>query len=205
MYLPLILCAVISLNVAFADNIPECKKIECAEFELVEKKENYDVRIYKAHKIVSTTTTGYPWWIAENMNFMRLFRYIQGANEKQQKIKMTAPVLSVLNADEKTGTLIKNSFEMSFFTPKAMEELPKPTNEKLELKEFGPVKVYAVRFGGWMTSWKVNRLQKKLREDLIADGVKFDQSKFYTAGYNSPMEFWNRHNDIFYVATAKQQ
>lgn len=202
MYLPLILCAAISFNEVFAEKLPECKKYECAEYKVLEARDNYEVREYKAQKIASTTTKGYPWWIAENMNFMRLFRYIQGANEKQQKIKMTVPVLSALNTDEKTGTATKTSFEMSFFMPKSLKEnIPTPTNEKVEIQTFGPVKVYAVRFGGWMTSWKVSRLQKKLRKDLMADGEKFDQSKFYTAGYNSPMEFWNRHNDIFYVAS----
>merc|ERR1719410_2591491 len=78
-------------------------------------------------------------------------------------------------------------------------EPPKPDDEKVVIKDFGPVTVYAITFGGYAHSHNIPRYQQKLHDALKADGVEFDESMFFAASYNHPMQFWGRHNDVFYI------
>merc|ERR1711894_393129 len=182
---------------AYTLDLPECKHHECAEYKVIKKTDNYEVRRYESYKIATVTSKGVPLIVANYFNFMKLFKYINGHNEESKRMKMTAPIL---NMSEKTGKPIKDETEMAFFMSAHLDgEPPKPTDEKVEIKDFGPVTVYAVRFGGYMCPHIVGRLQQKLHDDLKADGVEFDESLFMTAGYNQPMQLFHRHNDVFYL------
>merc|ERR1712156_1006706 len=100
--------------------------------------------------------------------FMKLFRYISGVNKEQEEVAMTAPVLTSLK-------LLANNQVTKEMT------------------------VYVHRFGGYAMKDAVNiREAQKFAEVLDNDGVEVDKSFFYTAGYDSPMKFWNRRNEIMY-------
>ena len=43
------------------------------------------------------------------------------------------------------------------------------------------------------------REAKKFAKVLEKAGEEVDTSVFYTAGYDSPMKFWNRRNEIMYT------
>ena len=74
-------------------------------------------------------------------SFMTLFRFITGANEGQQKIEMTTPVLMASEKDKRT---------MSFIVPKATVEkgIPKPTGESVTLGKIEASRFVALRFAG---------------------------------------------------------
>ena len=59
--------------------------IETPEYKVVDKDGRFELRDYPA-MTVARTAMG-------DGDFMRLFRYISGGNEAEQKIAMTAPVL----------------------------------------------------------------------------------------------------------------
>ena len=40
---------------------------------------------------------------------------------------------------------------------------------------------------------------KDLDQLLIENGIEFEKSYFYANGYNSPMEFLNRRNEVWKV------
>lgn len=75
--------------------------IETPDYKTVEQDGKFEVRDYPA-MTVARTPMG-------DGDFMRLFRYISGANEAEQKIAMTAPVL-VQHEGESKG--------MSFVVPR---------------------------------------------------------------------------------------
>ena len=56
---------------------------EEANYEIIEKNEIYEIRKYSDRLAIETVTSG-----SEN-NFRKLFNYISGKNEKNEKIKMT--------------------------------------------------------------------------------------------------------------------
>ena len=60
--------------------------------------------------------------------------------------------------------------------------------------------VYVHTFGGYAMKDAVNiREAKKFAKVLEKAGKEVDTSAFYTAGYDSPMKFWNRRNEIMYT------
>ena len=78
--------------------------VEEANYEIIKTNEIYEIRKYSDLIVVETITSN------ENSGFRKLFNYISGANEKNQEIKMTAPVtqikknnISILSSPIKAG------------------------------------------------------------------------------------------------------
>ena len=63
--------------------------VEEANYEIIKTNEIYEIRKYSDLIVVETITSN------ENSGFRKLFNYISGANEKNQEIKMTAPVTQI--------------------------------------------------------------------------------------------------------------
>ena len=70
-------------------------KYEEPEFEVLEEKKgetNYELRRYKAAKWTSTSLKGKDFDDSTNGLFRKLFRYIRGSNDSNEKVSMTVPV-----------------------------------------------------------------------------------------------------------------
>merc|ERR1712062_835903 len=105
----------------------------------------------------------------QSQMFMKLFRYISGVNKEQDEVAMTAPVLTSMKMLD--GNQITKELT-----------------------------VYVHTFGGYAMKDAVNiREAKKFAKVLEKAGKEVDTSVFYTAGYDSPMKFWNRRNEIMYT------
>ena len=87
---------------------------EEANYEVVSKNEIYEIRKYSDRLAVETMTSGI------DSNFRKLFNYISGRNDTQEKIKMTTPVTQV----EKNGNM-----SMQFYLPSKFnsENAPNPS------------------------------------------------------------------------------
>merc|ERR1711879_748119 len=117
--------------------------------------------------------------MGENKMFLKLFRYIAGVNSEAQEIEMTVPVISKL-APSEDNMMTK---EMCFYITKESSE------RVVFVKKFGG---YAMRDSVWMDNAAAFREEIEDRADEIQDGY------FYTAGYDSPMKFWNRRNEVMF-------
>ena len=60
---------------------------ETQPYQVIDTIEAIEIRYYPSVKLVQTESLS-----EENQNFSRLFRYITGANNTNQKIDMTTPV-----------------------------------------------------------------------------------------------------------------
>ena len=94
--------------------------IEEANYEIIEKNDIYEIRKYSDRLAVETVTSG-----SEN-NFRKLFNYISGRNDTQEKIKMTTPVTQV----EKNGNM-----SMQFYLPSKFnsQNVPNPSREDVRI------------------------------------------------------------------------
>merc|ERR1711909_134129 len=130
--------------------------------------------------------------------FPKLFGYISGANKEEESIDMTVPVLSSMKLAE-NNMLTK---EMCFYLDSAHQaNPPKPNDPKVKIEANEEFIVYVHTFGGYAMRDNVNvREAKKFLEVLNEAGVEVDTSMFYTAGYDSPMKFWDRRNEVMYLA-----
>merc|ERR1712210_211956 len=129
--------------------------------------------------------------------FMKLFRYISGVNKEQDEVAMTAPVLTSMKLLE--GNQITK--EMCFYIEKKHQaNPPTPVDPDAKIETNKEFTVYVHTFGGYAMKDAVNiREARKFAEVLDNAGEEVDKSVFYTAGYDSPMKFWNRRNEIMYL------
>ena len=136
--------------------------------------------------------------------FWRLFRYIQGNNERKMKIKMTVPVTMQMQPSEtESDSFCKENYTMSFFIPfKHQKDAPAPSEDDVHLTDTEPFCAYVMVYGGWSNRDKVKKNYKALVAALKRDGLDddFRTDVFYTAGYDDPMKVKNRHNEIWLIS-----
>ena len=115
---------------------------ESAPYKVVRSEGEFEVRDYPALMMVET-----PMAAANggDGSFMRLFRFITGANEGKQKIAMTTPVFMSGSATNAT---------MAFVLPAKLKtgEVPKPADGAVTVRELaaGPgIVVLCGRFEGF--------------------------------------------------------
>ncbi len=103
--------------------------IEIPDYKVTAEDGKFEVRDYPEMAVVRTSSG--------DGDFMRLFRYISGSNETEQKIAMTAPVL-MKHEGENTG--------MSFIVPRevaaAKVPAPKDAAVKTDILPAGSFAVY---------------------------------------------------------------
>ena len=112
---------------------------ESAPYKVVRSSGKFALRDYPALLVVETPMTR----IGDNADgsFMRLFRFITGANEAKQKISMTTPVLMSGNDTNVT---------MAFVLPAKLQSdaVPKPTDAALTVQELRAGCFAVLRFRG---------------------------------------------------------
>merc|ERR1712045_782378 len=125
----------------------------------------------------------------ENQMFMKLFRYISGVNKERQEIEMTVPVLSTMTPME--GKMKK---QMCFYlTKEAQKNPPQPEDPDVKIDQNKEMVVFVKQFGGYAMKdsvWAKKALE--FGEELQDRADEVDFSRYLTAGYDSPMKFWNR-------------
>jgi len=170
--------------------------LEGPRYQVVEAKEGYEIRNYPATFWAATEIKGKSLDNAGNEGFMRLFKYISGANEDKAKIDMTVPVLVTVKPGD--GPFCKEDFVYHFFMPELDGKAPPaPTNDEVFLTELPAFTVAVGSYSGWSNEKKVIETGRALFETLASDGVDFVKDEYFTAGYDSPFRLIDRHNEVW--------
>ena len=158
---------------------------EIQPYEVIKKIDSIEIRFYPSATLVQTSGGN---------NFGKLFRYISGSNESEQKIAMTAPVY--MNQDKS---------EMAFVMPIDVHQkgAPKPMGENVSLRVTKPRYVAAIRYGGYTNTSKEATHTKRLMKTLEDYSIKANGAIEYL-GYDSPYKFYNRRNEIMVEITYKK-
>jgi hypothetical protein len=121
---------------------------ETPEYKVLLEDGKFEVREYPALTLVRTASG--------DGDFMRLFRYISGSNEGEQKIAMTAPVL-MKHQGENTG--------MSFIVPKdiAAGKVPAPKDAAVTMDDLPAGKFAVYRYSGGRNEANEQEALGKLR------------------------------------------
>ncbi len=112
---------------------------ESAGYQVVRRSGSFEIRDYPALTLVSTPMTATQ--PTDDNSFLRLFRYIGGANEAEAKIAMTTPVFS-----DQGGT----NRQMSFVIPKkvAATGAPKAKRDDISVQTRAAGRFAVYRFSG---------------------------------------------------------
>eukprot|EP00882_Tetradesmus_deserticola_P006489 GHRQ01006828.1.p1 GENE.GHRQ01006828.1~~GHRQ01006828.1.p1 ORF type:complete len:232 (+),score=99.18 GHRQ01006828.1:32-727(+) len=185
-----------------------CHDLDCPTFTLVKNiTDDVQLRQYAAGKWASTVVTGVKYDKAVATGFWRLFKYISGNNEQEQKVEMTAPV--TVRVTPSQGPFCEDNFTISFFVPFDFQSKPpQPSAEEVYIESRPALEVYVASFSGWATGSKYVARAAELTEMLEDAGHPIEADHFYTAGYDSPFRLLNRHNEVWILAgqqPSKQQ
>jgi hypothetical protein len=159
---------------------------ETPEYKVVAKDGKFEVRDYPA-MTVARTAMG-------DGDFMRLFRYISGGNEAEQKIAMTAPVL-VQHKGEESG--------MSFVVPRelAAAKVPAPKAAEVSVDTMPAARFAVFTYSGLRTDKNEADALGKLRAWMEKKNLKAEGEPVF-AYYDPPwtLPFMRRNEVMLRVA-----
>ncbi|KAK9915233.1 hypothetical protein WJX75_006502 [Coccomyxa subellipsoidea] len=181
-----------------------CHDLDCPEYDVVDKNDDYEVREYSKGKWASTKIEGYLYTATIVQGFKRLFNYISGENEPQVKINMTAPV--VTKVEHGDGPFCKSNFTVSFFVPFAeQDDTPQPSSKDLFIQSTPSATFFVSSYGGFgMDDITISAKAADLAKKLLKRGESFQEGVFWTAGYDPPFRLQNRHNEIWILKKETQ-
>ncbi len=161
-------------------------------YALIKSEPPFELRDYGAMTVAETTLEG-DFDIAGSLGFRRVAGYIFGKNQnakgESEKIAMTAPV---------TMEAQHQQWRLHFVMPQGLnlDNLPKPNDSSVQLREMPPQRMASVRFSGLTTGASIQRHTQMLKDWLTQQQLAFED-KPQVARYNDPFTLpWNRRNEI---------
>lgn len=168
---------------------------ESAEYTVVESDGKFEVREYPDLMLVATQTKIDAQ--GRDGSFMKLFRYISGANESEQKISMTTPVF--MEKDKADSEV-----QMGFVMPKevAARGVPTPTGPDVDVRKRAGGRFAVLRFAGRLDTKLAKESEVKLRAWMETKGLEADESAdssgVESASYDPPFTPGPlRRNEVF--------
>jgi hypothetical protein len=155
----------------------------------------FQLRVYEAKKSVAIVVDE-SFQKAMSFAFYRLFDFISGRNSKKIKIAMTTPV----EMQRYKSALWKVSFNLpaSFTTTQDLE----PEDPELSMDLIPKKEMAVVRFSGFCTEKKVEKMTKSLKE-YIAKHSWLEKGEPIIARYDPPWILpWFRRNEILIEVQA---
>ena len=156
---------------------------ETQKYNLIDKFDDFEIRYYPKSikaRVISTSDS--------NNNFRKLFSYISGNNNTNEKIAMTTPVY--MNSDS-------NGNSMDFVMPSEfnLSNIHKPNDKDVKIIESKAGYFATLKYGGYSNSFKVEANTNKLYKILKGKNIDFIGEPSYVS-YNSPFKFFSRRNEI---------
>ena len=158
---------------------------EQLKYETLDTNEIYEIRKYSDRLVIETKTSN------QNSSFRKLFNYISGSNEKNQEIKMTAPVTQI----EKNGNMT-----MQFYLPSEFDEnnVPNPSNSEVKILNMKGGYFAAITYSGRASDKNFLKHKEILENQLKEDNISI-LSPPIRATYNSPFTLpMLRRNEVMF-------
>ncbi len=176
-------------------------EIETPPYDIVSKGDNYEVRRYHPQLWVQVDFVVDPatdFNDKESLGFEPIFQYISGANERKQKIPMTAPVVMEQFAGD------SGHRRMAFIMPASefstLDQLPKPTDPTVQLVAVDqPLLLACIKFDMELTTKRVTAEEAELRQATKKDNIDLvdERESVRVEDYNTPWTLpWLRRNDL---------
>jgi hypothetical protein len=156
---------------------------ETAGYEVIETDGKFEIREYPDLMLVATSTKIDAQ--GRDGSFMKLFRYISGANESDQKISMTTPVF--MEKDKANSEV-----QMGFVMPKdvAAQGVPLPTGAGVDVRKRPGGRFAVIRFPGRLNAKLAKESEANLRTWMETKGLVADDkdagSGIESASYDAP-------------------
>ena len=178
-FLILIFCTLFILSYSIVMANEEVK------YKISDKNDIYEIRQYSDRLAVETSRSGI------DSNFRKLFNYISGRNDTDEKIEMTAPVTQV----EKNGNMT-----MQFYLPSKFNSgnVPNPSSEDVRIVNIEGGYYAVLRYSGRASDRNFLKHKEILEKELKKNNISI-VSPPIRATYDSPFTLpMNRRNEAMY-------
>ena len=158
---------------------------EEAKYEIIDKNDIYEIRKYSDRLAVETFRVGI------DSNFRKLFNYISGRNDTEEKIAMTTPVIQV----EKNGNMT-----MQFYLPSKfnLDNVPSPTREDVRIINIEGGYYAVLRYSGRASDSNFIKHKEILEKELKNNNISIISPPI-RATYDSPFTLpMNRRNEAMF-------
>ena len=165
---------------------------EEANYEVVKKNEIYEIRKYSDRLAIETDISN------QGSSFRKLFNYISGNNEDNEKIKMTTPVTQM----EKKGNMT-----MQFYLPSKFnkENTPAPSNSDIKILKIKEGYYAVIKYSGRASDKNFTKHKSILENELKKDDMSI-LSPPIKATYNGPFTLpMNRRNEVMFEINVKDK
>jgi len=168
---------------------------EGAPYQVIKSTGSYEERYYPGNKWACTEQSGREGEDIANGMFMKLFRYISRGNARDESISMTVPVSTQVSRDASSRTITQR---MCFYIGQVHQaNPPQPTNTEVFIENRQPMTIFTRQVSGYMDDADMNTEAAALRTLLTAAGESFTPEPIWKVGYDSPMKFWDRRNEVW--------
>jgi len=163
------------------------QETEQHNYKVIKKFDKFEIRKYEPALFSSVKLNKKGYKESSSEGFGILAGYIFGANETNEKIAMTSPVVMQLG----------DTYKMMFMVPKNynLKNLPNPNNPKIVFEKKEEKIIAAIRFDGWADDEKIEKYKSILINELVKEKLNY-LDKFTFLGYNPPYEVMNRRNEV---------
>jgi effector-binding domain-containing protein len=153
--------------------------IETPKYSVIAADKKFELRKYFPYITSNVDLNSTDHASAGSSGFSYLAGYIFGNNVKNQKIAMTAPVMTT-----KTN---KDKFRVSFVIPSSfsMKTLPTPNQKEIDFKEISGMTAGVISFSGYTSEKKINKKIEELTK-WMSDNGHTPVSEPIIARYNPP-------------------
>ena len=171
-------------------------KTEEQKYSVIRKYDDFEIRFYPSTTIASISSDAKTYKDLSGPGFQKLAGYIFGGNEANTKISMTSPVQMEINDSVST---------MSFVMPSSYtkENLPKPNNRDVQIKNTDDEYVAVLKFGGYASDKDLKFYSEKL-QNLLNENEINSVGNYRFLGYNPPFQFIGRRNEIIVTVDWKE-
>jgi len=167
---------------------------ETTAYQVVHSDGKFQIRDYPNLTVATTTMDG----DESNRGFGRLFQFISGKNEKEEKIAMTSPVL--------IGSA-KSGRTMSFIMPgkTVISGVPQPTGKSVSLNRLPAARFAVLRFSGGRNAENESKAVANLQSWLKTQGLPPDGKPTF-AYYDPPWTptFLRRNEVLIRMASPRE-
>ena len=157
------------------------QKYETQDYKVINQIDNIEIRYYPSAPMIKVSSES-----SRNNNFGKLFRYIAGNNNNEEKIAMTTPVY--MSDQSKT---------MEFVLPKKFlsGKIPVPNDNDVETYISEPKYYAVVKYSGYSNNKKEQNYREELIKTIQSSNLKI-LSEHFVLSYDAPTKFYNRRNEI---------
>lgn len=188
--------------------------IEKPEYEVLLVDGAVEYRRYQSFIVAETEIFDVESWKdASNEGFRRLFSYITGDNNGEEKIAMTAPVqqsklqLEDVRFNQAEPLIDGAGWKVGFMLPSSysIADAPMPEDERIKIRVVPEKLVAAIRYSGRWTTRNYDKYETRLMAALSEADIKtmgVPETAFYNPPFVPP---FMRRNEILIEVVSQPQ